>query len=169
MSAEIPLHLLLETVLEQSGYMQMLNEEKDVEAMSKKENLEEFFSIVTAFDRDHEPSAENLSQFLAEVALYTDLDNLNDKENTVTIMTMHGAKGLEFPIVFIVGMEENIFPHARSIASMAESEMEEERRLCYVALTRAKEKVILSRSLAHMLYGRTNRNMPSRFYGRDSR
>ena len=165
LAAELPLHLLVETVLEQSGYLQMLNEEKDVEAMSKKENLEEFFSIVTAFDREHEPSAENLSQFLAEVALYTDLDNLTDKENTVTIMTMHGAKGLEFPIVFIVGMEENIFPHARSIASMSESEMEEERRLCYVALTRAKEKVFLSRSLAHMLYGRTNRNLPSRFIG----
>lgn len=165
LSEVLPLRDLVETVLEQSGYLQMLSDDKDVESVTRKENLEEFFSILETFDREHEPSKKNLSQFLAEVALYTDLDNLTDKENTVTIMTMHGAKGLEFPIVFIVGMEENIFPHARSIATMAESEMEEERRLCYVAITRAKEQVILSRSLAHMLYGRTSRNKPSRFIG----
>lgn len=165
LSEVLPLRDLVETVLEQSGYLQMLSDDKDVESITRKENLEEFFSILEAFDREHEPSKENLSQFLTEVALYTDLDNLTDKENTVTIMTMHGAKGLEFPIVFIVGMEENVFPHARSIATMAESEMEEERRLCYVAITRAKEQVILSRSLAHMLYGRTSRNKPSRFIG----
>lgn len=165
LSEVLPLRELVETVLEQSGYLQMLSAEKDVESVTRKENLEEFFSILEAFDREHEPNKENLSQFLSEVALYTDLDNLTDQENTVTIMTMHGAKGLEFPIVFIVGMEENIFPHARSIATMAESEMEEERRLCYVAITRAKEQVIMSRALAHMLYGRTNRNLPSRFIG----
>jgi len=163
LSQEMPLQILTEEILEQSGYLQMLANEKDVEAITKKENLEEFYSIAAAYDRNHEPSAENLSQFLAEVALYTDLDNLDDKENTVTIMTMHGAKGLEFPIVFIVGMEENLFPHSRSIVSMSESDMEEERRLCYVAITRAKEQIILSRAMAHMLYGRTNRNYPSRF------
>lgn len=165
LSEALPLRDLVETVLEQSGYLAMLADDKDVESVTKKENLEEFFSILESFDREHEPSAENLSQFLSEVALYTDLDNLAEKENTVTIMTMHGAKGLEFPIVFIVGMEENIFPHVRSISSMAESEMEEERRLCYVAITRAKEQVIMSRALAHMLYGRTSRNHQSRFIG----
>ena len=78
-------------------------------------------------------------------------------------MTMHGAKGLEFPVVFVVGMEENVFPHARALASLEQTEMEEERRLCYVAITRAKEKLFLSRANMRMLYGRTNRNMPSRF------
>ena len=108
-------------------------------------------------------NGEQLEEFLAEVALFTDLDEYVDEEDMVTIMTMHGAKGLEFPVVFLVGMEEGVFPHARSLNSLDDQEIEEERRLCYVAITRAKEKLYLTRADSRMLYGRTNRNPPSRF------
>ena len=104
-----------------------------------------------------------MSAFLAEVALFSDLDQMDDEEDSVTIMTMHGAKGLEFPVVFITGMEEGVFPHNRAIHAMSPDEMEEERRLCYVALTRAKEQIYLTRAGERMLYGRTNYNPVSRF------
>jgi len=154
---------LTQTILEESGYQQMLEAEKTVEAETRLENLKEFLSITTAFDSREDSDNLTLSAFLAEVALFTDLDQLDEAEEAVTIMTMHGAKGLEFPVVFIAGMEENIFPHARAVHDLTESGMEEERRLCYVAITRAKEQVYFTRAGERMLYGRTAYNPMSRF------
>ena len=154
---------LTQTILEESGYQQMLEAEKTVEAETRLENLKEFLSITTAFDNREDSENLTLSAFLAEVALFTDLDQLDEAEDAVTIMTMHGAKGLEFPVVFIAGMEENIFPHARAVHDLTESGMEEERRLCYVAITRAKEQVYFTRAGERMLYGRTAYNPMSRF------
>ena len=154
---------LTQTVLEESGYLQALQAEKTVEAETRLENLKEFLSITTAFDSREDTDNLTLSAFLAEVALFTDLDQLDEEEDSVTIMTMHGAKGLEFPVVFVTGLEEGIFPHARAVHSLEPDEMEEERRLCYVALTRAKEQVYLTRAGERMLYGRTNYNPISRF------
>lgn len=154
---------LTKTILEESGYLQSLEIEKTVEAESRLENLKEFLSITTAFDSREDTEELTLSAFLAEVALFSDLDQMDDEEDSVTIMTMHGAKGLEFPVVFITGMEEGVFPHNRAIHAMSPDEMEEERRLCYVALTRAKEQIYLTRAGERMLYGRTNYNPVSRF------
>lgn len=156
---------LTETILEESGYLQALEMEKTVEAETRIENVKEFLSITKAFDLRQDDGEKTLAAFLAEVALFTDLDSMDEQEDAVTIMTMHGAKGLEFPIVFVTGMEEGVFPHIRAIHSLEESEMEEERRLCYVALTRAKEKVFLTRANERMLYGKSNYNRPSRFIG----
>ena len=154
---------LTQTILEESGYLQALQAEKTVEAQSRLENLKEFLSITTAFDSREDTDNLTLSAFLAEVALFTDLDQMDAAEDSVTIMTMHGAKGLEFPVVFITGLEEGVFPHSRAVHAMSSDEMEEERRLCYVALTRAKEQVYLTRASERMLYGRTNYNAASRF------
>ena len=154
---------LTQTILEESGYQQMLEAEKTVEAETRLENLKEFLSITSSFDSREDGEARTLSAFLAEVALFTDLDQMDEEEDAVTIMTMHGAKGLEFPVVFVTGMEENIFPHARSVHDLTESGMEEERRLCYVAITRAKEQVYFTRAEERMLYGRTAYNPMSRF------
>lgn len=154
---------LTQTVLEESGYLQALQAEKTVEAETRLENLKEFLSITTAFDSREDNEGATLSAFLAEVALFTDLDQMDGEEDSVTIMTMHGAKGLEFPVVFVTGMEEGVFPHARAVHSLDPDEMEEERRLCYVALTRAKEQVYLTRAGERMLYGRSNYNPASRF------
>lgn len=154
---------LTKTVLEESGYLQALQAEKTVEAETRLENLKEFLSITTAFDSREDSENLTLSAFLAEVALFTDLDQLDEEEDSVTIMTMHGAKGLEFPVVFVTGMEEGVFPHARAVHSLEPDEMEEERRLCYVALTRAKEQIYLTRAGERMLYGRSNYNPLSRF------
>ena len=163
LSESLPVTALTQMILEESGYLQMLQAEKTVEAESRIENLNEFISITTAFDSREDSENRSLSAFLAEVALFTDLDQMDTEEDSVTIMTMHGAKGLEFPVVFVTGMEEGIFPHSRAAYSLEPGEMEEERRLCYVALTRAKEQVYLTRAGERMLYGRTNYNAPSRF------
>ena len=163
LSDNMPVTELTKTILEESGYQQMLEAEKTVEAETRLENLKEFLSITTAFDSREDSESLTLSAFLAEVALFTDLDQLDEEEDAVTIMTMHGAKGLEFPVVFIAGMEENIFPHARAVHDLHESGMEEERRLCYVAITRAKEQVYFTRAGERMLYGRTAYNPMSRF------
>ena len=163
LSESLPVTALTQMILEESGYLQALQAEKTVEAESRIENLNEFISITTAFDSREDAENLNLSAFLAEVALFTDLDQMDTAEDSVTIMTMHGAKGLEFPVVFVTGMEEGVFPHSRAAYSLEPGEMEEERRLCYVALTRAKEQVYLTRAGERMLYGRTNYNAPSRF------
>lgn len=154
---------LTQTILEESGYLQALQAEKTVEAESRLENLKEFLSITTAFDSREDTDNLTLQAFLAEVALFTDLDQMDAAEDSVTMMTMHGAKGLEFPVVFLTGMEEGVFPHSRAIYALSADEMEEERRLCYVALTRAKEQIYLTRAGERMLYGRTSYNAASRF------
>ena len=159
LSEEVPLPEFYETLVQESGYAAMLTGKKDSESKSRLENVHELTSSIAGYlEHAEEPS---LGGFLDEVALFTDLDSVEDEENCVTLMTMHAAKGLEFPVVFTVGMEEGVFPGYRSIGE--EDELEEERRLCYVALTRAKEKLYLTCAAQRMLFGRTSANLPSRF------
>ncbi len=158
---QVSLTLLTEKILVESGYWQELLEDNTVESQSRRENLKEFLTVTQNYEKNAaEPS---LGGFLAEVSLVSDIDTLEDQSQAVVVMTMHTAKGLEFPVVFMVGMEEGIFPHARSLLN--ESELEEERRLCYVALTRAKEKIHLICARERNLYGNTSNNPPSRFLG----
>jgi len=159
LSEEAPLPEFYETLIQESGYAAMLTEKKDQESKTRLENIHELTSSISGYlDHAEDPS---LGGFLDEVALYTDLDSVEDTDNAVTLMTMHAAKGLEFPVVFAVGMEEGVFPGFRSIGE--EEELEEERRLCYVALTRAKEKLYLTCAAQRLLFGRTSANLPSRF------
>ena len=159
LAEEVPLPEFYETLIQESGYAAMLTDKKDQESKTRLENVHELTSSISG-DLEHaeDPS---LGGFLDEVALYTDLDSVEDGDNCVTLMTMHAAKGLEFPVVFAVGMEEGVFPGFRSIGE--EEELEEERRLCSVALTRAKEKLYLTCAAQRLLFGRTSANLPSRF------
>ena len=148
-----------EEALQDTGYIAALQAKNTVENRTRIENAQELRSSIENYlEEAEEPS---LNGFLDEVALYTNLDNADNNENCVVMMTMHAAKGLEFPRVFIVGMEEGIFPGVRSIGEP--EEMEEERRLCYVALTRAEEQLYLTCANQRMLFGRTTSNLPSRF------
>ena len=147
-------------VCQMSGYVQMLQEKNDMESRGRLENVQELASSISAF-LESDPDDPSLAGFLNDVALYTDLDGQSDSDNCVTLMTMHSAKGLEFPCVYVVGMEEGIFPGNRAVGD--EEELEEERRLCYVAMTRAKEKLTLTNARQRMLFGRTTPNAPSRF------
>ena len=159
LSEEAPLPEFYETLIQESGYAAMLTEKRDQESKNRLENIHELTSSISGYlEHAEDPS---LGGFLDEVALYTDLDSVEDTDNCVTLMTMHAAKGLEFPVVFTVGMEEGVFPGFRSIGE--EEELEEERRLCYVALTRAKEKLYLTCAAQRLLFGRTSANLPSRF------
>ena len=159
MSAETGPDLLLDEVLARTGYLRMLEEKNTVEDTTRAENVRELKSAILGYQKE---SGDNtLSGFLADVALYTDLDNYDRDADSVVMMTMHAAKGLEFPRVFIVGMEEGIFPGQRAIGEP--EEMEEERRLCYVAITRAREHLHLSCARQRMIFGRTNAYKPSRF------
>ena len=148
-------------VCERSGYAPALREKDDVESRGRLENVEEMKSSILAYLENAEGTETSLSGFLDEIALYTDLDSRVDGDNCVTMMTMHAAKGLEFPQVFVVGMEEGLFPGNRAMGDA--EEMEEERRLCYVAMTRAKEKLTLTNARQRTLYGKTTPCMPSRF------
>ena len=147
-------------VCDRSGYAAALREKEDLESRGRLENVEELKSSILSYleNAEGDPS---LSGFLDEIALYTDLDSRVDGDNCVTMMTMHAAKGLEFPQVFVVGMEEGLFPGNRAMGDP--DEMEEERRLCYVAMTRAKDKLTLTNARQRTLYGRTTPCMPSRF------
>ena len=149
----------LDTLLEKTGYLKMYEQSGSPEDESRVENIKELKSnIINYMAEAEEPS---LPGFLADVALYTDLDSYNEDNDCVVMMTMHSAKGLEFPTVFIVGAEESIFPSIRSIGDP--DEMEEERRLCYVAITRAKKKLYITAAKQRMLFGRTTNNKISRF------
>ncbi len=164
LSKTLPVTELTRTILEETGYLQELEMEHTVEAQTRLDNLQEFLSITTAFDAREEDEDHSLQAFLAEVALYTDLDQMDGGEDSVSILTMHAAKGLEFPVVFITGLEEGVFPNSRALyGDDLRDGVEEERRLMYVALTRAKEQVYLTLARERMLYGRTNYNVPSRF------
>ncbi len=159
LAEEADLPEFYETLIQESGYAAMLSEKKDNESKSRLENIHELASSISGYlEHAEEPS---LGGFLDEVALYTDLDSVEEEDNCVTLMTMHAAKGLEFPVVFTIGMEEGVFPGYRAIGE--EEELEEERRLCYVALTRAKERLYLTCAAQRMLFGRTSANLPSRF------
>ena len=147
-------------VLNQTGYVRALEEKKDMESRGRIENVQELKSNILGF-LEQDPEDATLSGFLNEIALYTDLDSVEADDNCVTMMTIHSAKGLEFPVVYVVGMEEGIFPGAASMYD--EEELEEERRLCYVAMTRAREKLVMTNARQRMLYGRTSANKSSRF------
>ncbi len=154
----LSLEELLDELLDKSGYAKYL-EQQGEEGVGRLENISELKSTMINYEENaEEPS---LSGFLEEISLYTDIDKLDENADYVVMMTMHSAKGLEFPNVFVVGMEENIFPSTRSMES--EADIEEERRLAYVAITRAKKQLYLTHASSRMLYGRTDRNRISRF------
>jgi DNA helicase II / ATP-dependent DNA helicase PcrA len=153
---------ILEAVLDRTGFIESLEAERTIEARGRIENLEELVGVAGEYDNSAtEPS---LSGFLQEISLYSDQDALRGDEDgdggQVTLMTLHNAKGLEFRAVFMIGVEEGIFPHSRSIE---ENTLEEERRLCYVGMTRAKERLTLTHAMRRNLYGRSDANLPSRF------
>ena len=158
--ADLALPEFYDAVCDQTGYVKALEDKGDMESRGRIENVQELKSNILGFlEQDLEDAT--LSGFLNEIALYTDLDSVDADDNCVTMMTIHSAKGLEFPVVYVVGMEEGIFPG--SSAQYDQEELEEERRLCYVAMTRAKEKLTLTNCRQRMLYGRTSANRASRF------
>jgi DNA helicase-2/ATP-dependent DNA helicase PcrA len=149
---------LIERVLEQSGYVEALEAERTIESQGRVENLQELVSLAREWqEQNTEPT---LSSFLQEVSLYSDQDTIRGESSLVTLMTLHNAKGLEYRAVYLIGMEEGIFPHSRSIE---EQGVEEERRLAYVGMTRAMEKLTLMHASSRMLYGGRSYNLPSRF------
>jgi DNA helicase-2/ATP-dependent DNA helicase PcrA len=149
---------VIERVLEQSGYLESLRAERTIEAQGRIENLQELVGVAQEYQ--HTAQEPSLSGFLQEISLYSDQDAIRGEQSLVTLMTLHNAKGLEFRAVFMIGMEEGIFPHARSIE---EQGLEEERRLAYVGMTRAKERLVLTHASARSLYGSRSYNLPSRF------
>ncbi|MFD6438232.1 DNA helicase PcrA [Peribacillus sp. NPDC060186] len=156
---------LVEEVIKKTGYREMLQAEKTIESQSRLENIDEFLSVTKAFESNSED--KSLVGFLTDLALVADIDQLDENSeeatNTVTLMTLHSAKGLEYPVVFLLGLEEGVFPHSRSL--MDEEEMEEERRLAYVGITRAENELFISNAQMRTLYGRTSMNPVSRFIG----
>jgi DNA helicase-2/ATP-dependent DNA helicase PcrA len=174
---------LLEEVWKKTGYLKQLEEEKSIEALNRIENLRELLTVTKEFEEkatlmeeasllsmgesgegdegSQVSSLSRLDNFLEEVSLLTDLDNFDESSDSIVLMTLHNAKGLEFPVVFMIGMEEGIFPHSRSMHSL--EELEEERRLCYVGITRAMEKVFLTSSISHNIYGQSGYMTASRF------
>ncbi len=176
---------VLKRIWEKTGYIRELERENTIEALNRIENLRELLTVTREYEEkskvgsiaagslkesqgadNKEDSANatdlyNLDGFLEEVSLLTDIDNYDENTDGLVLMTLHNAKGLEFPVVFMIGMEEGIFPHSRSMSSIGE--VEEERRLCYVGITRAKEKVFLSSSRSHSIYGDTSFRIVSRF------
>ncbi|MET3111678.1 DNA helicase-2/ATP-dependent DNA helicase PcrA [Salinicoccus halitifaciens] len=151
---------LVDEVLEDTGYIDALEKEDTLESRSRIENLEEFKTVTREFDNENEISDDLLFNFLSDMALVSDQDSV-EADSGVTLMTMHASKGLEFKVVFVVGLEEGIFPSQRVMYD--EDELEEERRLMYVALTRAEDQLILSRADSRMIYGKTESNVQSRF------
>jgi DNA helicase II / ATP-dependent DNA helicase PcrA len=173
---------LLQKVWNDTGYMKELELENTIDALNRIENLKELLTVTKEYESKSLMNSENmqgsqsqsnqdnsqnqsslakLDGFLEEVSLLTDIDNYDESTDALILMTLHNAKGLEFPVVFIIGMEEGIFPHSRSMSSAAE--LEEERRLCYVGITRAKDKVFLSSALSHSIFGDTSFKIVSRF------
>ena len=158
-SESLSLTELVDEVLEKSGMKKELEMDTSLESELRLDNLMEFRSITKTYEDT--TGSVDLGDFLEEISLVADISEHKNSDDVVTLMTMHSAKGLEFPIVFLVGMEEGLFPHQNSFNE--EDGIEEERRLCYVAITRAKERLYLSNAKSRMMYGQTNRNMPSRF------
>ena len=157
---------LVEAVLEKTGYAAVLAAQATLESQARIENIEEFLSVTKNFDESpdnpaDESGLDKLSRFLNDLALIADTDDGDTESSEVTLMTLHAAKGLEFPVVFLVGMEENVFPLSR--ASEDEDELEEERRLAYVGITRAEKILYMTNANSRMLYGKTNYNHPTRF------
>jgi DNA helicase-2/ATP-dependent DNA helicase PcrA len=155
---ELEVPELIERVLDRSGYSQALEAERTIESQGRLENLQELVGVAQEYQ--HTAEEPSLSGFLQEISLYSDQDAMRGEQSLVTLMTLHNAKGLEFRAVFMIGMEEGIFPHSRSIE---EQGVEEERRLCYVGMTRAQERLTLTHASARSLYGSRSYNLPSRF------
>jgi len=157
--------VLMNHLLEDSGYIDELKKQDNLESQTRIENIEELLTVTTQFDQSYEPDPEvdetRLTTFLTELSLVSDQDDIEEEQKEVTLMTLHAAKGLEFPVVFLVGMEEKIFPLGRSL--LKEDDLEEERRLAYVGITRAEKKLYLTNAYSRMLYGRIQNNPTSRF------
>jgi DNA helicase-2/ATP-dependent DNA helicase PcrA len=156
---EIALARLTEKLLDKSGYRHNLEEEKTAEAENRLENIEELFSVINEYMKNSDNNT--LAGFLEEVTLMADIDSMDEDQSSLTLMTIHSAKGLEFPVVFLVGMEDGIFPHSNSM--FEQKGMEEERRLCYVGMTRAEERLYLSRAQVRLRFGERKMNPPSQF------
>ena len=158
-----PVSALVQNILDTTGYLDDLKKDKTPEAESRVENVGELISVAKEFEQQQsgEDGNPSLSAFLENVSLVSDIDSLEDTANSVTMMTLHAAKGLEFPVVFLTGLEEGIFPHFRAMGS--QTELEEERRLCYVGITRAKEELYMSYAGSRMIFGNVQRNPVSRF------
>ncbi len=159
MRENTPVSDLVKETLERSGYLETLKSERTMEARGRIENLQELVSVATMFDTQAEDTS--LEAFLSQVALVSDIDALEEDAQPVTLMTLHAAKGLEFPIVVLAGLEEGVFPHSRALYEPGQ--LEEERRLCYVGMTRAKEELYLTYAFRRMTYGMSNRSSMSRF------
>jgi DNA helicase II / ATP-dependent DNA helicase PcrA len=155
---------LLESTLRETGYIEALEAERTVEAEGRLENLHELIGVAGEFDANREFEGESsssaLEEFLAQISLYSEQDALQEEESLVTLMTLHNAKGLEYDAVFLIGCEEGVFPHSRSVE---EGNLEEERRLCYVGVTRAKERLVMTFARRRALHGGASWNLPSRF------
>ena len=156
---ELKISELIKETLNKTGYTKALEDENTVEAETRIQNLEEFLTVAIEFEEEFVENS--LGEFLESLTLSSDIDGMEDDENSVTLMTLHSAKGLEFPVVFLVGMEEGIFPGHQAIGEP--KEMEEERRLCYVGITRAKQYLFLTCAKQRTIFGSTTYNQPSRF------
>jgi DNA helicase-2/ATP-dependent DNA helicase PcrA len=156
----VPVGDVLEAVLHETGYLDALAAERTIEAQGRTENLQELVEVAREFDATKQPPEDTLDVFLQQIALVADADSRRDDEGLVTLMTLHNAKGLEYPIVFIIGCEEGVFPHSRSLD---EGTLEEERRLCYVGITRAQRDLYLSYARRRAVFGAQNYGLPSRF------
>ena len=161
-NTDVPLHTLYADMLEKTGYLAMWQAQGDAEA-GRVENLEELSSSIRQYEKNCGEDYADLAGFLEEQALMTDIDNYDADADAAVLMTMHAAKGLEFPVVLLPGFEDGIFPGYQTMFDPVE--LEEDRRLCYVAVTRAREELYITRAKSRMLYGQTNRNPPSRFIG----
>ena len=151
---------LTELILKESGYLKALQDEASIESQGRVENLDEFVALTMEFETNSDD--QTLAAFLETVALVADIDNYQTEADALVMMTLHSAKGLEFPVVFLAGLEEGLFPHSRSLLGN-NSELEEERRLCYVGLTRAKQRIYLTHAKQRVVYGSYTAGMPSRF------
>jgi len=158
LSQELPVDEILERALEKTGTLDALEAERTIEARGRIENLQELVGVAREYRQ--QTADASLAGFLQDIALVSDQDTIQDDRGLVTLMTLHNAKGLEFRAVFVIGMEEGVFPHIRSIE---EQGVEEERRLCYVGMTRAMERLTLTHTLSRSLWGRRSYNLASRF------
>lgn len=152
---------LIEAVVSETGYQEELEAEGEIESQTRLENIEELVNKAVSYSEEHE--RPDLNEFLEEVALVADIDRVDDSENRVTLMTLHSAKGLEFPVVYLSGMEDGLFPGMMSVMSDDRTEIEEERRLCYVGITRAKERLLMTAARLRMINGETRYYKVSRF------
>jgi DNA helicase-2/ATP-dependent DNA helicase PcrA len=161
-----PVADLLDAVQRETGYLEALESERTIESEGRVENLQELVGVAQEFDSNREVEGDSdvrpLDEFLAQISLLSDQDSMREDKSLITLMTLHNAKGLEYEVVFLIGCEEGVFPHSRSVE---EGNLEEERRLCYVGLTRAKQRLYLTCARRRSLFGGRGHNLPSRFLG----